>query len=273
VKEWTERSQRTDLAPLADRRRVMEVRDHLLKALASAGGLVVLGSDAPQVFSVPGFSLRHETAAMVKAGLTPWQVVQAGTANVARYLKVDREQGTVAVGKRADLILADGNPLDDVANIFRSSGVMVNGRWLPRAELDRQLAQIAQELKFPADAEIKDLPVTAAEASAVQGRYRFQDNTLTVASGKADGKEGLTLTAKDASGERTVRLHSQGGGVYLAPEVKARITFGIPSQRAIVGAMSTRRAPASRPGGTFGPSASNEACMSGRSGEKPWVAR
>lgn len=230
VKEWTERSQRTDLDPLPDRQRVMAVRDRLLEALADAGGLVVLGSDAPQVFSVPGFSLRHETAAMVKAGMSPWQVVESGTAAVARYLKAARDQGTVAVGKRADLILTEGNPLDDVANIFRNAGVMVNGRWLPRAELDRQLAEIATALRYPADAEVKDLPVAASEVAAVVGSYRHQDNTITVARDKdtsKGGQEGLTLTSTDKSGSRTLRLRAQGDGVYLMPEVKAKVTFDV----------------------------------------------
>jgi imidazolonepropionase-like amidohydrolase len=237
VAEWTQDRTRAsrERPPLAQLRRLMAVRDHLLKALGD-GGVVVLGSDSPQVFSVPGFSMRHEAAAMVKAGLSPWQVVQAGTSAVARYLKVEREQGTVAVGKRADLVLVDGNPLADVANIFRSSGVMLNGRWLPRAELDRQLAQIAQDLKYPADAEVKDLPVSASEATALLGRYQFEDNTLTVArtkdDAKGEGKEVLTMTATDKSGSRTLRLRSQGGGVYLMPEVKARVTFEVQQGRA-----------------------------------------
>jgi hypothetical protein len=111
-----------EAAPVERLRKLMNVRDRLLKAMADAGGLLMLGADSPQQYTVPGFSLRHETAALVKAGMTPWQVVEAATIAPARYLGRDKDFGTVAVGKRADLILADGNPLEDVANIFRSSG-------------------------------------------------------------------------------------------------------------------------------------------------------
>jgi imidazolonepropionase-like amidohydrolase len=67
--------------------------------------------------------------------MTPWQIVEAATIAPARYLGKEKEQGTVAVGQRADLLLLEGNPLEDPAQIFHSAGVMVNGRWLPRAEL------------------------------------------------------------------------------------------------------------------------------------------
>jgi imidazolonepropionase-like amidohydrolase len=60
-----------------------------------------------------------------------------------RDLKVDGKFGTVAVGNRADLVLLDADPLADVANVARRSGVMVRGRWVPRDEIDRGLAELA----------------------------------------------------------------------------------------------------------------------------------
>jgi imidazolonepropionase-like amidohydrolase len=84
---------------------------------------------------------------MQEAGLTPYQVLESGTRNVAQYaandLELDGRFGTVAVGNRADLILLDANPLTDVRNVARRAGVMVRGRWLPSAELDRMLADLA----------------------------------------------------------------------------------------------------------------------------------
>jgi imidazolonepropionase-like amidohydrolase len=216
------------LPPAEALQKLARLRNATLAALAKAH-LVVMGSDAPQVFSVPGFSLRHETEAMVKAGLTPWQVVEAGTVAVARYFGVEKDSGTVAVGKRADLILADANPLADVANIFRTSGVMVNGRWLPRAELDAKLAEIARGLRYPSAAEIKDLPIPTAEAAALTGSYSFKGDKISVA--LVNGA--LMLTAHDPKGDRTLRLRSQGGGVYLMPEVKAKVSFELRDGRAV----------------------------------------
>ena len=118
-------------------------RNRLLKALADAGVGILLGSDAPQIFSVPGFSIHREMRAMVAAGLTPYQVLESGTRNVALYLGTPDEFGTVAPGRRADLILLGANPLEDVGNVARRAGVMVRGRWLPESEIQERLARIA----------------------------------------------------------------------------------------------------------------------------------
>src|SRR5215213_3731129 len=103
----------------------------------------MLGSDAPQLFSVPGFSLHREMQAMIKAGLTPYQVLESGTRNPAVYLKVEAEFGTVEVGKRADLILVNDNPLKDVSNVAKRAGVMARGRWIPESELRKMLDDLA----------------------------------------------------------------------------------------------------------------------------------
>lgn len=121
----------------------IEFRKRMLKALADAGVGILLGSDAPQIFSVPGFSIHREMRAMVEAGLTPYQVLESGTRNVAVYLGTPDEFGTVSPGRRADLILLEANPLEDVANVARRAGVMVRGRWLPESEIQERLARIA----------------------------------------------------------------------------------------------------------------------------------
>jgi imidazolonepropionase-like amidohydrolase len=128
-------------------RRYLEMRRQALKALADSGAGLLLGTDSPQMFSVPGFSLHNEIALMQSAGLTAEQVLASGTRNVARYaaeeLKLDGAFGTVAVGNRADLILLDANPLLDARNVARLSGVMVRGKWLSADELQRRLETIA----------------------------------------------------------------------------------------------------------------------------------
>lgn len=123
-------------------RRTIEVRRRLIKALHAAGAGLLLGSDAPQVYNVPGFSTHRELEALVAAGLTPYQALETGTRNVARYLGTERETGTVEQGKRADLILLDADPLVDIRNTTRRAGVMVRGRWLPQAEIERRLAAL-----------------------------------------------------------------------------------------------------------------------------------
>src|SRR5919108_5056885 len=125
----------------------LSLRRRLLKTLADSGAKLLMGTDSPQMFNVPGFSLHREMTVMQEAGLTPWQILESGTRNVAEYaakdLKLDGRFGTVAVGNRADLILLDANPLADARNVARRAGVMVRGRWLPASELDRMLAEMA----------------------------------------------------------------------------------------------------------------------------------
>ena len=120
-------------------RRTIEVRRRLIKALHAAGAGLLLGSDAPQVYNVPGFSTHRELESLVAAGLTPYQALETGTRNVARYFRTERETGTVEQGKRADLILLDADPLVDIRNTTKRAGVMVRGRWLPQAEIERRL--------------------------------------------------------------------------------------------------------------------------------------
>jgi imidazolonepropionase-like amidohydrolase len=124
-------------------KRFVELRGMLIKALHDEGAGLLLGSDAPQVFNVPGFSIHHELGMLVEAGLTPFEALATGNVNVATFLGEQDEFGRVAVGLRADLVLLEANPLADVGNFSRRAGVMLNGRWLPEAELQAGLEEIA----------------------------------------------------------------------------------------------------------------------------------
>ena len=123
--------------------KVIEFRNRLLKALSDAGAGILLGSDAPQLFSVPGYSLHREMQAMVKAGMTPYQIIESGTRKPAVYLNAEKEFGTVEVGKAADLILIDDNPLKDIGNVAKRAGVMLGGKWMTESDLRKMIDQIA----------------------------------------------------------------------------------------------------------------------------------
>ena len=131
------------------RRAFKATRLSILRALNEAGVPILLGTDAPQVFSVPGFSIHREMQSMVEAGMTPFQIMQSGTRNVATHFGTTAEAGTVEVGKRADLLLLEASPLASVANVQRRAGVMVNGRWLPESEIQRGLAALAASYATP----------------------------------------------------------------------------------------------------------------------------
>ena len=142
IGQWTKAKMRNMAAqPLETRREYLGIRRRLLKTLYDSGVKFLLGSDAPQTWQVPGFSIHRELAALVTSGLTPYQALETGTRNVAVFLKAEDHAGTVEVGKRADLVLLAANPLQDAANAQRITGVMLNGRWLPRVEIERQLRE------------------------------------------------------------------------------------------------------------------------------------
>ncbi|MEQ9563542.1 MAG: amidohydrolase family protein, partial [Woeseiaceae bacterium] len=124
--------------------RAIELRRKFILALHQSGAGLLLGSDAPQVFNVPGFSIHRELALIVESGLSPYEALQTGTVYPATFLDIEDRVGTVQVGLDADLILLDGNPLEDIANSRRVHGVMLQGRWLSRQDLDRMLKSFAR---------------------------------------------------------------------------------------------------------------------------------
>lgn len=129
--------------PAQDLRAFVELRRRLIRELHDAGVPLLLGSDAPQIFNVPGFSMHEELATLVAAGLTPYEALRTGTVNVAEHLGV-LDRGTVAEGQAADLILLRANPLEDVANVREIEGVMIQGRWLDSAAIEAGLEDIAE---------------------------------------------------------------------------------------------------------------------------------
>ena len=130
-------------APEANRR-VAELRRRILQALHEGGVPIVLGTDSPQIFSVPGFSVHREMALWVEAGMSPYELLEAGTRRVAEYFGALDDFGTIEIGRRADLLLLTANPVDDVANVARRGGVMVNGNWWSEERIQERLAGIAQ---------------------------------------------------------------------------------------------------------------------------------
>src|SRR5688500_4649845 len=124
--------------------RVMELRRKIFRALKAANAPIALGTDSPQMFSVPGFSTHRELKLMVdEVGYTPYEALETGTLKVAQYFGTTGDTGTVAPGKRADLILLNANPLTDITAIENSAGVMVNGRWFPESDIQKRLSDIA----------------------------------------------------------------------------------------------------------------------------------
>jgi imidazolonepropionase-like amidohydrolase len=122
-------------------RRLAELRRRILTALHQGGVRILLGTDSPQIFSVPGFSIHREMQFYVDSGMSPYEVISSGTRVVGDYF--GENFGTIAVGESADLILVDGNPLEDVKNVSRISGVIARGRYITSEVIEKLLEGIA----------------------------------------------------------------------------------------------------------------------------------
>ncbi len=117
-------------------------RDVVLKALHDAGVGILMGTDSPQLFSVPGFSIHREMQRMVEAGLTPYEVLLSGTRNVGKYFQAEDAFGVIAPGQRADMILLNANPLEDIAAVKDRAGVLLRGVWFSEEEIQVRLTEI-----------------------------------------------------------------------------------------------------------------------------------
>jgi imidazolonepropionase-like amidohydrolase len=146
VQGWRVSYRRKAFAPDFNAQRAKQIAENrkvLLKALADGGVKILFGTDAPQQYSVPGFSIHREMKAMKDSGMSNFAILQSATKNVGDYYQAVEKVGQVAPGHRADLVLLTANPLEGLENVARRAGVMARGKWIPEAEIQTRLAQIA----------------------------------------------------------------------------------------------------------------------------------
>jgi len=137
-KDWS-----TD--PFADREKFFQAELKMVGEMNRAGVPILAGTDTAAGVRVhPGFSLHEELELLVQAGLTPMEALQAATLNAGKYLGL-ADTGTIEKGKRADLVLLDANPLQDIKNTRKIQSVVLAGRYFSRADLDHLLHEVEEE--------------------------------------------------------------------------------------------------------------------------------
>ena len=122
----------------------IEIRRKLIYSLNKKGHGLLLGSDAPQLFNVPGFSIHHEIEGMSASGLTPIEIIRSGTVNPARFFDMEDVFGQLKEGMAADILLVNSNPMEDIGALKDLTGVMVRGVWLSKEDIDQKLQLIAK---------------------------------------------------------------------------------------------------------------------------------
>lgn len=144
---WTAQSQGRQDVSEAMTRMILDTRRRILDALNDAGVGILMGTDSPQLWNVPGFALHREIRIYEEAGMSRYDILASGTTTVARYvdevLGLDGAFGTVAPGQRADLVLLGANPLESLDNLEARAGVMVRGQWVSGEEIEAGLEALA----------------------------------------------------------------------------------------------------------------------------------
>jgi imidazolonepropionase-like amidohydrolase len=144
--DFYKRNRFINTVPLEKRARWIELRERLIKAIYDAGGKIMTGSDTPEFLWLDGFGMHHELRALKDAGLSNYAVLEAATRNPSMFLGTIGTVGTIEKGKRADLILLNANPLDDISATENRVGVMLKGKWHRQEELNAGLDQSAQTI-------------------------------------------------------------------------------------------------------------------------------
>jgi imidazolonepropionase-like amidohydrolase len=122
----------------------LKIRRQLIVACNKGGVGLLLGSDGPQVFNVPGFSVHHELRYLVDAGLTPFEAIKTGTVNVGRFYN-DPLQGTIKAGAPSDLVLLNGNPLSDIDQTKNINGVMIGSKYLTHEYIEAGFKKLKKQ--------------------------------------------------------------------------------------------------------------------------------
>jgi imidazolonepropionase-like amidohydrolase len=134
---WTLHPRDTSTGAWDTRKRRYEGDARNVAEMHRAGVRILAGTDAPNRFLYPGFSLHQELRALTDAGLSPLDALRAATLEPAKYLAATDSLGAIRAGFIADLVLLHGNPLEDIRQTERIAGVVLNGRYFDRAALDR----------------------------------------------------------------------------------------------------------------------------------------
>lgn len=113
----------------------LENKYKIIEAINERGGKILLGTDAGFGFIIPGFSIHDELEHYVSAGLTNYEALQTAITNPATFLEINQLTGSIEAGKRADMILLESNPLDDIGATRDRAGIVLRGKWLSQPHM------------------------------------------------------------------------------------------------------------------------------------------
>ncbi len=175
--DFYKRNRFLNTVPLDKRARWVALREKLIKAIYEAGGKILAGSDTPEFLFLYGFSEHRELKALADAGLSNYAVLAAATRNAHEFFGTIAQSGTIEKGKRADLVLLNANPLENISASEDRGGVMLKGRWHTQSELNSWLDEIAPKIHDSLEAGDKR---AAAEIEKLGGKIEYNANREVV---------------------------------------------------------------------------------------------
>lgn len=151
----------------------IQVLKTITRTLEDHGAKILLGTDSPSRFVVPGFSAHEELQNLVNSGLTPYEALSGATVNAAEFLNQSEEFGTIEKGKSADLVLLRANPLENIRNTRQISGVMVRGTWIPETRIREMLAEVLNSFQ-PRENRFANVPEPSVDGTPIfSARYEY----------------------------------------------------------------------------------------------------
>lgn len=168
----------------------------LVKALEDGGVPILSGTDASDVGPVAGFGLHHELQEFVNDGFTPYQALQTATVNPARYFRQSEQWGTIEPGKRADMVLLDANPLENISNTKKIAGIVLHGEWFDWGGLHSSMEKVPGEYEAQIQTMESLLETSPEKADRLMAEMDpFGGVSASALERMADGKDARTLVA------------------------------------------------------------------------------
>lgn len=220
---WINYLKRTPInqIPLEKRARWIEIRNKMIKAIYDAGGKIMAGSDSPEFLYLYGFSQHRELKALAGAGLSNYAALEAGTKNPSMFFGTLDKVGTIEKGKRADLILLNANPLENISATEKRAGVMLKGKYYTQEEMNKWLDEIAPKIS---GSYIEKTIDEKASAAAVADKL-FEAMRTKNAAIQSLFLDGGQLTAidqpRDGKGVSTTRTFTGAAFAKMISETKA----------------------------------------------------
>ncbi|MFC3417261.1 amidohydrolase family protein [Algoriphagus hitonicola] len=145
IQQWVNSKKQLERAGMLDREFVepyLAFRNQLFMELHRAGVPMIMASDSPQVFNVPGFSIHHEIELMSKAGMSNYEILKTGSVEPANYMNAEADWGMIKEGMLADFVMVTDNPLENLKTMQKPLGVMMEGKWYDQVRLQAELDRI-----------------------------------------------------------------------------------------------------------------------------------